>query len=178
MKVSYMLFKKSQSQSHFLLIFFGVFILSACGSDNKDLEVWIGQIKAKTMPKNVNIAPLKEYITQPYLAANMVSPFSIKRMGDAVLEEPPDGARPKEPLESVPIESIQYIGLIKQQNKTTKATIKVDGKLYQVVIGNHIGQNYGKITRIDDDKIEVRELVKNGENKWTDKIVKLPLSAS
>ena len=152
----------------------GVIMLTACTNDTQDLQAWINQIKTKTVPKNVNIPPLKEYISQPYTAANMVSPFSVTRVGSAVLETPPDGARPKEPLESVPLENIKYMGMFKQDN-TTKAMLKIDNKIHQVAVGYHIGQNYGKIISIKEDSLTVKELIKDGENKWIDKIITLPL---
>jgi type IV pilus assembly protein PilP len=151
-----------------------VIMLTGCTDDTQDLQAWINQIKTKTVPKNVNIPPLKEYISQPYTAANMVSPFSVTRVGSAVLEAPPDGVRPKEPLESIPLESMIFIGMIKQ-DKVTKGMLKIDGKIHQVALGYHIGQNYGKIIGIKEDSLTVKELIKDGENKWIDKIVTLPL---
>ncbi len=151
-----------------------VIMLTGCNGDTQSLQAWISQIKTKTVPKNVNIPPLKEYISQPYTAANMVSPFSAVRVGSAVLEAPPDGARPKEPLESVPLENIKYIGMIKQDDMI-KGMLKIDIKIHQVRLGDHIGQNYGKITAIKEDALTVKELIKDGENKWIDKIVTLPI---
>ncbi len=149
-------------------------LLSACGDEKQDLEAWISQIKAKTVSKTVNVPELKEYINLPYSSANMVSPFQKNRVVNAALETPPDGYRNKEPLEAVALENVIFVGLIKQ-NKALKGMLKVEGKVYQVSIGNHVGQNYGKIMAIKDDGIIIKELIKDGENKWTEKIVTLPL---
>jgi type IV pilus assembly protein PilP len=158
----------------YILVSLGVLSLSACSNDKQDLHAWIAQIKTKTVSQSATIPPLKEYINQPYTANNMVSPFSSLKVGNAVLEAPPDGDRPKEPLETIPIDNIFFVGILKQDNRT-KAMLKIENKIYQVVIGNHIGQDYGKITEIKETGLTVRELIKDGENKWTEKIVTLPL---
>jgi len=149
-------------------------ILSACSSEQDDLAAWTSQIKAKTVTKSVTVPELKEYINLPYTASNMVSPFSLLRVVSAVLETPPDGDRPKEPLESIPLENISFIGLLKQDTKL-KGMVKIEGKVYQVSLGNHIGQNYGKVVEIKDNGLTVKELIKDGENKWIEKIITLPL---
>jgi len=158
----------------YIVLIISMFSLASCSNDQEDLKAWASQIKAKTVAKSINVPALKEYINLPYTAGNMVSPFSPVRVTNAVLEVPPDGNRTKEPLEAIPLENISFIGLLKQDSKL-KGMVKIDGKVYQVNIGNHIGQNYGTVTGIKEDGLTVKELIKDGENKWTEKIITLPL---
>ena len=39
------------------------------------------------------------------------------------------------------------------------ALLKADNLLYQVKVGDYLGQNYGRVTRITETEIALRELV-------------------
>jgi type IV pilus assembly protein PilP len=153
-------------------------LLLGCGDNKQDLNSWISQIKAKTVSKSPYVEPLKEYINQPYTSTNLVSPFSITKVGSSISEAPPDGMRSKDPLESIPLEDISFVGSL-ARGKQIQAMIKVkpDNKVHQVSVGRHLGQNYGKIISIKEQEIKVKELIKDGEGKWNDKIVTLTLNS-
>jgi type IV pilus assembly protein PilP len=40
--------------------------------------------------------------------------------------------------------------------------LRVDNLLYQVRAGNYLGQNYGRITKIGETEIVLREIVQDG----------------
>jgi len=44
-----------------------------------------------------------------------------------------------------------------------------DGVVHRVHTGNYIGQNYGRITAISEDHIELVELVPNGSGGWMER---------
>lgn len=163
-------------KKHTLSLILISLMLSAC-NNNEDLQAWMQQVKAKAVPKAVSISPLKEYILQPYNAENESNPFSMSRIGSTANELPPDGRTEKEPLESVGLETMNYLGSLKRQGQTI-AMVQVDNKVHQVKLGNHLGQNYGKIVAIKDTELSLRELVRDGEAKWSEKIVKLPIKTS
>lgn len=166
----------------YLSIFMCLGLLAACSNEQDDLRAWIEQVKTKAVPISPELDPLKEYIVQPYMSANLLSPFSSNRIGKAQLETPPDGARAREPLEMVGLETMRYIGLMKspaqkKQSPQVRAMVLVDGKVYSVKYGQYLGQDYGKIIGINDDEIRLRELVKDGSNEWKEKLTTLPLQA-
>lgn len=51
-----------------------------------------------------------------------------------------------------------------------------DGTIHRVQVGNHIGKNYGKITRITHDKIELIEIVPDKPGEWREQSASLALS--
>jgi len=56
--------------------------------------------------------------------------------------------------------------------------VKVDNLLYQVVPGNHLGQDYGKIMAIDEGQITLREIVQDSLGEWIEKITVMQLQES
>ena len=53
--------------------------------------------------------------------------------------------------------------------------IKVDDLLHQVVVGNHLGQNYGRIISIEEGQITLREIVQDSLGEWIEKITLMQL---
>jgi type IV pilus assembly protein PilP len=167
--------KKSFIQSKRWLVYASlplIFVLSGCSGQQDNLKAWIEQVKAKTVPIAPTIDPLKEYIVQPYASSNLPSPFSAVRVGQAQLETPPDGDRPRQPLEMIGLESIKYIGSMRSGGKSgskLSGMVLIDGKVHTVRIGQYLGQDYGRITAINDQEIRLRELIKDGSNEWKEK---------
>jgi type IV pilus assembly protein PilP len=44
-----------------------------------------------------------------------------------------------------------------------------------VQIGNYIGRNFGKILDIQEDRIDLREIVKDGDGRWEERQASLAL---
>ena len=53
--------------------------------------------------------------------------------------------------------------------------IKVDDLLHQVVVGNYLGQNYGRIISIEEGQITLREIVQDSLGEWIEKITLMQL---
>ena len=62
-----------------------------------------------------------------------------------------------------------------KKNTTDIALIKVDGLIYQVSKGMYMGQNYGKILKIADSAITLREIVQDGVGEWVEREAVLEL---
>ena len=55
------------------------------------------------------------------------------------------------------------------------ALLKVDNLLYQVKVGDYLGQNYGKITKITETDISLREIVQDAAGEWIERGASLQL---
>jgi type IV pilus assembly protein PilP len=53
--------------------------------------------------------------------------------------------------------------------------VKVDNLLYQVKPGNYLGQNYGRITKVGESEVVLRELVQDAAGEWIERIATLQL---
>jgi type IV pilus assembly protein PilP len=55
------------------------------------------------------------------------------------------------------------------------ALIKVDNLLYQVHPGNYLGQNYGRVTKVGESEVVLRELVQDAAGEWIERTATLQL---
>lgn len=156
--------------------------LTACsGGEQEELRQWM---KEETKDFRGKIPPLpqvKPYEAVPYDAAGLVDPFKSAKMlidakqgGGGGLQ--PDMNRPKEPLESYPLESIKYVGSL-TKNRQTHGIVQVDGTLHQVRTGSYLGQNFGIITKLSETEMTLRELVQDPAGDWVERTSTLLLQA-
>jgi type IV pilus assembly protein PilP len=66
------------------------------------------------------------------------------------------------------------VGSVDRQGRRF-ALLKVDKLLYQVKVGDHLGQNYGRITKIDETQIVLREIVQDAAGEWIERPTSLQL---
>jgi type IV pilus assembly protein PilP len=55
------------------------------------------------------------------------------------------------------------------------ALVKVDRMLYQVRPGNYLGQNYGRVVRITETELSLREVVQDATGDWVERTASLQL---
>ena len=63
------------------------------------------------------------------------------------------------------------------RKSTANAIILADGALYQVKVGNYMGQSFGKIVKITDAEVTLKELVQDPSGDWTERESTLLLQA-
>lgn len=159
-----------------------VLLLAACSADQQELAQWMDQQRKEVKPNVQPILPPKKFNPQPYLAADAVEPFSSQKLTVAIKQESrqPNSLlaseinRRPEPLESYPLDSVSMVGSVTKQNKPF-ALLKVDKLLYQVKLGDYLGQNYGKIIKITETDVSLREIVQDASGEWTERISSIQL---
>ena len=65
--------------------------------------------------------------------------------------------------------------ILASSSTSSRVSGKVGSLLYQVRVGNHLGQNYGRITRISESEITLREIVQDGTGEWIERQAVLQL---
>ena len=114
----------------------------------------------------------------PYDAGNLVDPFKASKFEaqqkDSGAGMRPDLNRQREPLEFYPLESLGYVGVL-FKNKVGSAIILANGALYQVRVGNYIGQDFGVVRKITDTELVLRELVQDSAGDWVERTSTLQL---
>ena len=68
-------------------------------------------------------------------------------------------------MEEYALESIAFVGVMQKQGHSV-GLVRAQGKVYPVLAGQYLGKNFGKILRIDDTSIQLRELAKDQEGNW------------
>ena len=86
----------------------------------------------------------------------------------------PELARRKEPLESFPLDAMSVVGSIYKAGQPV-VLVKVDNLLYQVKLGAYLGQNYGRVTKISETEVTLREIVQDAVGEWIERVATLQL---
>ncbi|MFV1921034.1 MAG: pilus assembly protein PilP [Methylotenera sp.] len=138
-------------------------LLAACDSkQGDDLDQFMANA-ANNMSKSV--APLPEVLPYTPLEYNvdgaLNDPFKPRKVKAGGGSLQPNTNRPREALESFPLESLIYVGSL--SNKGNKyALIKTpDETLQRVKVGNYLGPNFGRITSISENEINIKEVVQD-----------------
>jgi len=95
----------------------------------------------------------------------------VAELSRAQNESPEPGHR-HEPLEDYPLEAFKLLGTMKR-NGVTEGVVSVGDKTQHVQVGQYIGQNYGRIVRVGDQELTLRELVREGTTEWKEKVTTL-----
>ncbi|ADJ27318.1 Pilus assembly protein PilP [Nitrosococcus watsonii C-113] len=158
----------------------GIFsvILSGCNDEEMiDLKQYVQQVKSRPRGIIESLPEIRPHETFTYQAAELRNPFV-----SAVVDLPPEAIvqaspklkntlkpnlkRHKEALEEYAIDSLRMVGMLEQGMEIWAIIRASDGILYRIKRGNHIGQNYGKVTHINEEKIEFTEIVPDEQGGW------------
>lgn len=144
--------------------------LTGC-SMGDDPHQWVAQEKAKRGALLQPLPTIKTFETFLYKDQDLRDPF-----GPGVEEElsvnpgpHPDQNRAPEPLEAFPLDGLKMSGTLGLANKIEGLIRDPDGVVHRVHVGNYLGQNFGRLTAISEDHIELVELVSNGAGGWMER---------
>ena len=155
--------------------------LGGCTLGRGDLEQWVSAEKAK---KGAPLEPLpvvKTFETFEYKDQDLRDPFSPspeeqrQDQSNANSGPKPDDKRAKEPLEASPLDSLAMVGTIGMGSGAEGLVKDADGVVHRVHMNNYLGQNYGRITSITEDHIDLVELVPNGSGGWMERQASISL---
>ncbi|WP_296002518.1 pilus assembly protein PilP [Rugamonas sp.] len=160
-------------------------LLAACGdSDTQEVKRWMEQVDHEA---RVAVPPLvapKNFIPYAYASNDAIDPFSPNKLLAELAKldhqrggVKPDTERRKEVLESYPLDTIKMVGTM-QKGSATYALLQVDKAVYQVQLGQHIGQNFGLVTGVSDAVVTIKEIVQDATGDWVERISKLELQES
>jgi type IV pilus assembly protein PilP len=157
-------------------------LLGGCSADIDELQQWMAQQRLEVKPNVPPLTPPKKFNPQPYNAAQSVEPFSNQKLTVALKQEAraPNSLlaaelnRRREPLESFPLDSMAMVGSVTKQG-VPHALLRVDNLLYQVKVGDYLGQNYGRIMRITETEVTLRELVQDAAGDTVERPAALQL---
>ncbi len=160
--------------------------LAGCvSSQEDDIRLWMVQERNQTKPRVAPISAPKQFIPEPYTNASAIEPFSNQKLTQALKRDSsqaasngalvaPELARRKEPLEAFPLDSMALVGSIVKAGLPV-ALVKVDNLLYQVKLGNYLGLNFGRVTKINETEVTLREIVQDAVGEWIERAATLQL---
>ncbi len=159
--------------------------LVACADSRPEsIQDWIRQQRAQSRPAEMPLPEARPFIPQAYPAASAADPFSGQRLTQALHRDAtqaaasawvrPELARPRQPLEAYPLDAMALVGSLVRQGQAV-ALIRIDRLVHPVRLGAYLGQNHGKVVRITDTQVVLREIVQDASGAWTERTASLQL---
>jgi len=160
-------------------------LVGCSSSGQEELQQWMTEQRAQTKPRVQPIPEPKKFTPQAYTEEAATDPFSNQKLTQALKRESaqstsnaalvaPELSRRKEPLEGFPLDSMKMVGSLIKEGLPV-ALVRVDNLLYQVRPGNYLGQNYGKITKVSENEVILREIVQDAGGEWIERAATLQL---
>jgi type IV pilus assembly protein PilP len=161
-----------------------VMVLAACDAPKDDLPDWIAAQKNKPLmedPRRPKATDEGRMADKPlpaasspwtYLSKANLDPFAdkqLKPVGSANKTSTgisPNLQRRKESLEAFPLESLRFVGVMRQADQMI-AIIKSPKGSHSVQVGRYMGQNHGQVQSISQDKMVLREIIQQQDGEWT-----------
>lgn len=160
--------------------------LAGCSSSGQEeLQQWMTEQRNATSPKVAPLPAPGKFSPQTYSQEGAIEPFSIQKLTQALKRDSnqatanaalitPELSRRKESLEASPLDAIAMVGSLIKVGQPV-ALVRVDNLIYQVRAGNYLGQNYGRITKVTETSLALREIVQDAAGEWTERTATLQL---
>jgi type IV pilus assembly protein PilP len=157
-----------------------VLSVAGCESDRGELRTWMDETRRTTPLIKEKLSEPKSFEPFRYPSSGETDPFNVAKLrvgsvdvrGGSGLR--PDLTRRREPLEAYPLDNLKMVGNLTQKGSTV-ALLQADAVLFQVRVGNYIGQNFGRVLRVSEDEVAVREIVQDAAGDWIERDTALRL---
>lgn len=159
-------------------------LLAACGDGGIDeVRQWMDETRSQSRVVVPKLAEPRKFTPFSYGGKNEMDPYSPAKF---VNPSAPAGSgssfkpnldRRREALESYPLDNLKMVGTLQKQGASF-VLIQADRTVFQARVGNYIGQNMGRITRITDSEVELNEIVQDTAGEWVERTAKLELQES
>jgi type IV pilus assembly protein PilP len=158
------------------------FVLAGCSNSNEELRQWMADTRKEMRPMTSTLAEPKTFEPFIYQDQGDIDPFDPSKVTNALKALSakstsglaPDLSRRREPLEAFPLDAITMVGTLQRPNLRF-ALLRADNVVYQVKVGNYVGQNFGIVTRIDENDVAIKEVVQDAAGEWVERATTLQL---
>ena len=142
-------------------------------------------VKKDTRVKVTRLAEPKTFIPFAYSVREQIDPYDPNKLlaelaraaanGNNPLR--PDANRRREFLETFPVDTMKMVGTI-DKGGVSFGMIQIDRAVYQVKVGQRLGQNFGVVTGVAESAISIKETVQDAGGEWVERMSKLELQES
>lgn len=165
--------------------------VSGCvSSDMSDLHMQVEEILARPGGRLEPLPEIKPYEAYAYKSAQAGTrdPFQLfyQKIQEEVVDAKDSGLteamereikyRNREELETYELDSLRMVGTLEDQDAQWAIIRDPQGTIHRVRVGNYMGRNIGKILNVHEDKIELREIIKNVDGRWEEREAALALA--
>jgi type IV pilus assembly protein PilP len=151
-------------------------VLVGCSGRDADLNRFIAATKKEPGGRVEPLPEVKPYDSYVYSSGALRSPFVPGGSHGGVTGPRPEVQRNREFLEQFSLDTLKMVGTLKLNGQSYGLVQVADGRVQRVLVGNHLGQNDGRITDIVPNKISVIELVPDGLGGYIERPAALALN--
>lgn len=166
-------------------------LLAGCVSrDMSDLEGYVQDVMSRPGGRIEPLPEIRPYEAYAYQSGQegMRDPFRLFYKKDQVAEEEEQDAglteamareihhRNREELERFELDSLNMVGTLEDGDDQWAIVRDPDGVVHRVKVGNYLGRNIGKITNILEERVELREIIKDSQGRWQEREAAIGLS--
>lgn len=165
----------------FMIVIACAATLAACGGDQRDLERWVAETLERPAEPIEPIPPIRAPEPIEYAAYDLRDPFTRGRPqreeGSSAGEGSgirPDPDRRREYLEGFPLDTLDMVGTIELEDQRWALLSDNENVVHRVREGNYVGQNHGRIHQVHPDRVELVELIPDGDG-WMEREAEIAL---
>jgi type IV pilus assembly protein PilP len=156
--------------------------LAGCSGGMDDLRAYIDEVKARPGGRIEALPQIQPAPTFLYEPGDRRSPF-VADVPERAKNGPnsvqgPDPNRPREFLEQFPLDTMHMVGTLSVNGGTFGLLQTADGLIHRVSVGNHIGQNYGRIMSISESEISLVEVIPDGLGGYLERPASIALNSN
>ncbi len=166
------------SQTGLLILATALSGCSGVDAEFASLQAFVEEVESSPGEPIEPIPEMRNFPAFHYTAEALRSPFeqpSIQRtlVGELI----PDLDRPKETLEFYPLDNLRMAGTLSRDDKLWAIVEATNDKsVHMVQSGNFMGQNFGQVSKISAEELEILEIVPGGDGEWIERSVVLGIS--
>ena len=151
-----------------------VAMLPACDSKKDDLNRYIAEVKARPATPIPPIPAVRTYTPYKYEGLLGRDPFrqsTSEGSDQAVQSGPakgprPDLQRPREYLERFELDTLEMVGTFAKESSEWALIEDPDGVVHRVSVGNYMGKNHGKVSKVSNNEVHLSEFIADGAGGW------------
>ncbi len=169
------------------------FVLASCASnDMSDLQNYVSAVLARKGGKVEPLPPIKPYERYLYQSGGMElrDPFMsfARQARDVGREIRIDDEEQKlfaneilthnpEELEGYELDTLRMVGTLEDAESMWAIILDPARMVHRVQVGNYLGRNFGKITNIQEDRLDVREIIQDSQGRYEERAAAIALAA-
>lgn len=150
-------------------------LLGCASQEMTDLRGFVEEVKQRPAGRIEPLPEIKEVEIHTYSSMDLRNPFAPEQSQESQSSVAqsnglmPDFNRRKEELEAFPLDSLRMVGTLEQDDFTWGLIKTNDGTIHRVKNGNHMGMNFGEINRVSEEKIELTEIIQDGQGGYIER---------
>lgn len=159
--------------------------LAGCPSDRSELQSWMNDVRKTTKPDVQKVEEPKRFEPFRYAREQATDPFARTRLAGFIVDDEgeatprrggaqPDLARQRELLESFPLDTIRMVGHM-TNGRQNYALVQVENMVHQLRVGQHAGQDFGRVVRVNESEVQLKEMVQDAAGDWVQRDTTLKL---